>query len=129
MWLNKKYILASVLLGASLSVHATHISEPIFSESKTKYRLGEKIIVNGWVSYDNKPTPNVLLAFKMTHSDGSIATEESYPSDLNGQFLFEYSTNKQVPGKYLITITSHCQEIHRSICTYKNKTLSIVIVE
>lgn len=129
MRLNQKYILASLLLGVSLSVHATHISEPILSETKTKYRLGEKIIINGWVSYDNKPTADVLLAFKVAHPDGFIATEASYPSDVNGQFLFEYSTNKQVPGKYLITITSHCQAIHRSICTYKNKAVSIEIVE
>ena len=132
MPLNPKYtlsvILTSLLLGASLNVNATHISEPILNDSKTKFRLSEKIILNGWVNYDNKPTADVLLAFKVTRPDGSIATEASYTSDNNGQFEFEFITNK-APGKYLVTVTSHCQEIHRSICTYKHQTLNIDIVE
>ena len=129
MQLNQKYIFAILLLGASLSVHATHISKPILNESKTAFRLGEEIIFNGWVSYDNKPTADVLLAFKLTRPDGSIVTEESYPSNINGQFMFEFPVNKQSPGKYLMTVTSHCLAIHRSICTYKDKTLSIEIVD
>ena len=129
MRLNIKYILASLLLSASLSVHATHISEPILNDTKTKYHLGEKIILNGWVSYDNKPTADVLLAFKVANPDGSIAIEESYPSDVNGEFIFKFPTNNLAPGAYLVTVTSHCQAIHRSICTYKNKTLSIEIVD
>ena len=129
MQLNQKYIIAFLLLGASLNAHATHISEPILIESRTEYRLGEKIILNGWVSYDNKPTADVLLAFKLTRPDGSIATEESYSSDINGQFSFEFPTHKQATGKYLMTVTSHCLAIHRSICTYKNKTLNFEIVD
>ncbi len=133
MWLNPKYIftttLALLLLGASLNVHATHISEPILNESKTKYRLGEKVILSGWVNYDNQPTADVLLAFKVTRADGSIAIEATYSSDDNGKFAFEFATNNQMPGKYLVTVTSHCLAIHRSICTYKNKTLSVDIIE
>ncbi len=129
MRLNLKYILATLLLSTCVSANATHISEPILIEPKTEYRLGERITLYGWVSYDNKPTADVLLAFKLSHPDASIVTETSYPSDIDGQFLFEYSTNKLIPGKYLITVTSHCLEIHRSICTYKNKTLNIQIVE
>ncbi len=133
MRLNQKYIftitLALLLFGAYLNVHATHISEPILNESKTKYRLGEKVILSGWVSYDNQATADVLLAFKVTRTDGSIATEATYSSDDNGKFAFEFATNHQVPGKYLATVTSHCLAIHRSICTYKNKTLSIDIIE
>ncbi len=129
MRLNLKYILATLLLSACLNANATHISEPILSEPTTEYRLGEKITLHGWVSYDNKPTADVLLAFKLTKSDTTIVTEASYHSNIDGQFLFEYPTNKLTPGKYLITVTSHCLEIHRSICTYKNKTLNIQIVE
>jgi len=133
MWLNQKYIftitLALLLLGTSLNIHATHISEPILNESKTKYLLGEKVIVSGWVSYDNQPTAEVLLAIKVTRSDGSIAIETTDSSDDSGKFAFEFATNNQAPGKYLVTVTSHCLAIHRSICTYKNKTLSIDIVE
>lgn len=129
MRLNIKYILVSLLLSASLNAHATHISEPVLSEPKTEYHLGDKIILNGWASYDNKPTADVLLAFKVTNPDGFIVKEESYPSDVNGQFIFNFSTNNLAPGAYLLTVTSHCQEIHRSICTYKHKTLSINIVD
>lgn len=133
MWLNPKYIftitLVLLLFGASLNVHATHISEPILNESKTKYRLGEKVILSGWVSYDNQPTADVLLVLKVTRADRSIATEATYTSDDNGNFAFEFATNYQVAGKYLVTVTSHCLAIHRSICTYKNKTLSIDIIE
>lgn len=121
-------ILTSLLLGVSVNAHATHISEPILNESKTKFRLGEKINISGWVSYDNKPTADVLLAFKVTRPDGSIATEASYTSDNNGQFEFEFIANKAT-GKYFATVTSHCQAIHRSICTYKYQTLNIDIVE
>lgn len=132
MLLNAKVtlsvILTSLLLGASLNANATHISEPILNDSKTTFRLGENIILNGWVNYANKPTADVLLAFKVTRPDGSIATEASYTSDDNGQFEFEFTANK-VPGKYLMTVTSHCQAIHRSICTYKFQTLTIDIVE
>lgn len=133
MWLNSKHIftitLTLLLFSAYQNVHATHISEPILNESKIKYRLGEKIILSGWVSYDNQPTGDVLLAFKITRADGFIATEATYSSDDNGKFVFEFATNDQVPGKYLVTVTSHCLAIHRSICTYKNKTLPINIVE
>ena len=121
-------ILTTLLLGAFQNANATHISEPILNDSKTTFRLGENIILNGWVNYANKPTADVLLAFKVTRPDGSIATEASYTSDNNGQFEFEFVTNTE-PGKYLMTITSHCQAIHRSICTYKNQTLTIDIVE
>ena len=133
MRINTKLIysaaLTSLFLGAPINAHATHISEPIINESKTQYHLGEEIIINGWVRYDNQPTADVLLAFKVTRPDGSIATESSYPSDNNGQFVFKFATDNQIPGKYLVTVTSHCLAIHRSICTYKNQTLSIDIIE
>ena len=133
MWLNPRYIftitLTLLLFSASLIVQATHISEPILNESKTKYRLGEKIIFSGWVNYDNQPTADVLLALKVTRADGSIAREATQSSDDNGQFAFEFATNNQLPGKYLVEVTSHCLAVHRSICTYKNKTLSIDIIE
>ena len=133
MLLNQKVtllvILTTLLLGASLNANATHISEPILNDSKTTFHLGENIIITGWVDYANKPTADVLLAFKVTRPDGSIATEAFYTSDDNGQFEFEFAANNKVPGKYLMTVTSHCQAIHRSICTYKNQTLTIDIVE
>lgn len=127
---NTRLILLVLLsLGVSLNANATHISEPILNESRTEYRLGEKIVISGWVSYNNQPTADVLLAFKVLSPDESIATEMSYPSDNRGQFVFEFDTKNQTPGKYQITVTSHCLEIHRPICTYKNQKLSIDITK
>lgn len=117
------------LASLPLNAYATHISEPILNESKTEYYLGEKIVLHGWVSYDNQPTADVLLAFKITHTDGTSVADVSYPSDSKGKFKFEFDTQNLTPGKYRVTVTSHCLEIHRPICTYKSQTLSINITK
>jgi hypothetical protein len=133
MRLNTKQIslffLVLLLCGLAHNSNATHISEPILSEPKTEYILGEKIVLNGWVSYNDEPTADVLLNFKVILPDGTAASEQSYPSDSSGHFAFEFDTSGQVPGTYQVTITSHCLEIHRPFCTYKNQTISINVIE
>jgi hypothetical protein len=133
MRLNTKQIslffLVLLLCGLAQNSNATHISEPILSEPKTEYILGEKIVLNGWVSYNDEPTADVLLNFKVILPNGTTATEQSYPSDSSGHFAFEFDTNGQVPGTYQVTITSHCLEIHRPFCTYKNQTISINVID
>ncbi|MEM3064956.1 MAG: hypothetical protein QW177_06240 [Candidatus Nitrosotenuis sp.] len=107
--------------------NATHISKPIIIEPQTEYLLGEKITINGWVSYDDKPTPDVLLNFKVIKPDGTAGVDTSFPSDDDGYFQFEYDTKDQMPGIYQIIITSMCWEVHRQICTHQNQIISITV--
>jgi len=123
------FFLVLLLFSLAQNSNATHISEPILSEPKTEYILGEKIVLNGWVSYNDQPTADVLLNFKVIRPDGATATEQSYPSDSSGHFTFEFDTSDQIPGTYQVTITSHCLEIHRPICTYKNQTIPIKVID
>ena len=104
---------------------ATHISQPIAINPKTQYTIGETVVMQGWVNYNDQATPDVLLHFKVTRPDGSIASDQSYPSDQQGRFEFRFDTQNEKPGAYQIIITSHCLEIHRYACTYKNQTIPI----
>ncbi|MBA2484407.1 MAG: hypothetical protein H0V39_08320 [Nitrosomonas sp.] len=128
---NKISLIALLLLLSSITQHssATHISEPILTEPKTEYHLGETIVLNGWVNYNDQPTADVLLHFKVIRPDGTLATEKFHPSDDDGHFKFEYDTRDQKAGTYEVTITSHCLEIHRHVCTYKKETLPIKVIE
>jgi hypothetical protein len=123
------FVLAVLLYSIVQHANATHISEPVLSEPKTEYKLGEKIVLNGWVSYNDQPTADVLLNFKVIRPNGTTAVEQSYPSDDSGHFAFEFDTSDQIPGTYQVTVTSHCLEIHRHICTYKSQTLDIKVIE
>ena len=126
---KKTYILSLVwliaLIGLISNSLATHISQPVLENPKTHYTVGETVVLHGWVDYNAQPAPDVLLNFKLIRSDGTIAVDQSYPSDADGRFDFKFDTNNEKPGSYQITITSHCLEIHRYACTYKNQTLSI----
>ncbi len=104
---------------------ATHISQPIVENPKTHYIVGETIVLQGWVEYNAQPAPDVLLNFKLTRPDGTVAVDQSYSSDASGRFDLKFDTQHEKPGSYRATITSHCLEIHRYACTYKNQTLSI----
>lgn len=118
------WLLALFLSGMTVSVNATHISKPVLVEPGTHYRVGEKVVVNGWVDYNAQPTADVLLHFLVTAADGTILDEQSYTSDKQGQFHFEFDTRQHPPGLYTITVTSHCLEIHRSICAFNSEILS-----
>ena len=119
------FALLLLLCGVIQNSFATHISEPVLIDPKTRYKIGETVILQGRVDYNAQPAPDVLLNFKLTRPDGTIAVDQSYPSNQEGQFEFKFDSNNEAPGTYQITITSHCLEIHRYACTYKNQTLSI----
>lgn len=126
---KKTFLLLSVwlmvLTGFIGQAWATHISQPVLIDPKTQYATGETIILHGRVDYNEQLAPDVLLNFKLTRSDGSVAADQSYPSDQNGLFEFKFDTRNEKAGSYQFTVTSHCLEIHRYACTYKNQTLSI----
>lgn len=123
-----RLLLTAVLIiatGFSGYVFATHISQPVLIDPQTQYVTGETVVLRGRVDYNEQPAPDVLLNFKLTRPDGSVATDQSYPSDEKGYFEFKFDTLNEKAGSYQFTVTSHCLEIHRYACTYKNQTLSI----
>ncbi len=119
------FVLLFILCGVMQNSFATHISKPVLIDPKTQYNVGDTVILHGWVDYNAQPAPDVLLNFKLTRPDGTIAVDQSYPSNQEGLFEFKLDSKNEAPGTYQITITSHCLEIHRYACTYKNQTLSI----
>jgi len=119
------FALLFILCGVIQNSFATHISEPVLIDPKTHYKIGDTVILHGRVDYNAQPAPDVLLNFKLTRPDGTIAVDQSYPSNQEGQFEFKFDSKNEAPGTYQITITSHCLEIHRYACTYKNQTLSL----
>lgn len=114
-----------LLNGGVANSWATHISQPILINPKIQYIVGEPVILHGWVNYNDQATADVLLNFKVIRPDGSTLADQSYPSNPEGQFEFKFETKNETPGSYQITITSHCLEIHRYACTYKNQSLVI----
>ncbi|HQV89436.1 MAG TPA: hypothetical protein PKY67_09005 [Nitrosomonas sp.] len=129
MAVKKPYLIGFALILILCSVMqnalATHISKPILIDPKTDYVAGDTIMLHGWVEYNEKPAPDVLLNFKLTRPDGTVAVDRSYPSNEKGQFEFLFDTKNEAVGTYQITITSHCLEMHRYACTYQNQTLLI----
>jgi len=119
------FVLLFILCGVMQNSFATHISKPVLIDPKTQYNVGDTVILHGWVDYNAQPAPDVLLNFTLTRPDGTIAVDQSYPSNREGLFEFKFDSKNEAPGTYQITITSHCLEIHRYACTYKNQTLSI----
>lgn len=126
---KKTFLLLSawlmVLTGFTGQAWATHISQPVLIDPKTQYTTGETIVLHGRVDYNEQPAPDVLLNLKLIRADGSVAADQSYPSDQNGLFEFKFDTRNEKAGSFQFTVTSHCLEIHRYACTYKNQTLSI----
>lgn len=123
------FLLAGLYGGYMADSGATHISKPILVESKTEYRLGEKIVLSGWVSYQDQPAADVLLNAKVLRPDSTEIREEFFMSDKRGNFKFEFETINLLPGKYLIIITSQCLEAHRPVCTFQSETLTTHLTE
>lgn len=113
-----------MIISFTANIGATHISIPVLLDTDTHYVVGEKVVINGWVDYNSQPTADVLLNFQVTTQDDVLLVEESYPSDKQGHFEFEFDTQFQDPGIYKIIVTSHCKEIHRNICSYNSETLT-----
>lgn len=122
---NSLFIALIFLASLNGNALATHISQPILENPQAQYHVGETITLYGWVEYNAQPAPDVLLNFKLTREDGTVAADQSYPSDANGRFEFKFDTRDDKPANYQLIITSHCLEIHRYACTYKTQTLSI----
>ena len=99
-------ILVLLISGSFSEVNATHISKPILSEARTEYSQGEKIVVNGWVNYQDQSTSDVLLNAKLLRADGTEVTEVFNISEKQGKFSFEFETNRLIPGSYQIIFTS-----------------------
>ena len=118
------FALLFILCGVIQNSFATHISEPVLIDPPTQFKVGDMVILHGRVDYNAQPAPDVLLNFKLIRPDGTMAVDQSYPSNAEGHFEFKFDSKNEVPGTYQITITSHCLEIHRYACTYKNQTLS-----
>ena len=114
-----------IALGFIGNAFATHISQPVLIDPQAQYAIGETVVLRGRVDYNEQPAPDVLLNFKLTRPDGSVAADQSFPSDQNGLFEFKFDTRNEKAGSYQFTVTSHCLEIHRYACTYKNQTLLI----
>ncbi|WP_244531769.1 Gmad2 immunoglobulin-like domain-containing protein [Nitrosomonas aestuarii] len=87
--------------------------------------MGEKIVINGWVDYNAQPTADVLLNFQVITENNTVIVEKSSSSDKQGHFQFELDTKNLPPGIYKIMVTSHCLEVHRSICSYNSETLVV----
>jgi len=102
LW-KKTYLIGlmwlALLSGFAENLFATHISQPIVEHSQKQYTIGESIAVQGWVEYQQKP------------------------------FEFKFDSQKETPGTYQLTITSHCLEIHRYACTYKSTTVPIQLTK
>lgn len=125
---NKQGVIFLLLLGLCGSIApalATHISQPIVTDIKTQVTVGETVVLRGWVNYNNQAAPDVLLHFKVTRPDDTTAVEQSFQSNAEGRFEFTFDTQSEAPGMYRITVTSHCLDMHRYACTYKNQTVSI----
>ncbi|MEI2767388.1 MAG: hypothetical protein V9E86_02545 [Nitrosomonas sp.] len=123
------FILLILLFGFANQGWATHISQPIVENLQNQYTAGDTIVVQGWVEYQEKPAPDVLLSFKLLRPDGHVVVDQSYPSNPQGQFEFKFDTQHEAPGTYQLTITSQCLEIHRYACTYKNTTVLIQLTK
>lgn len=130
MTITIRLLLLSVLMlslmgGFIPDTVATHISKPVLKEYKVEYDLGEKIVLVGWVDYNDQPTSDVLLNVKVFQPEGVELLERSIVSDERGYFRMELETENLSPGNYRIVVTSHCREVHRSICNYRNEALTI----
>ncbi len=110
-----------ILIGLLPSnVYATHISQPIITTEDSVYYLGNPIIIEGIVEYQESPTSNVLLEIDSKILD---IKERFIMSDSKGSFRFELEPNKS--GNYNVKIISHCREEHREIC--RNREININI--
>ena len=129
--MTKFLIVLSLVLfscGFILESHQTHVSKPVLSLDKTQYKSGEKVVLSGWVNYNDEPTSEVLLRILVTDPSEATIFEEFTTSKEDGTFFSEFSipTNSQ-SGMYEIDVSSFCREIHRDICTHKNELLTISV--
>ena len=111
-----------------LESYQTHVSSPVITSDKTVYKQGDKVIISGWVNYNEEPTSDVLLKIVTTNPLKVKIFDEYVTSGPNGAFSTEIPiANNAEIGNYVIEIISQCREIHREICTHQSETISITI--
>ena len=114
--------------GLIVESHQTHVSKPVLSIDKTQYKSGDTVVLSGWVNYEDNPTSDVLLRILVIDPKESTIFDGYVTSKDDGTFVTEFSIpENSLSGIYQIDVTSHCREVHRDICTYKNEFLTITI--
>ncbi len=117
----------ALTLSYPIDVIATHISKPIPYLDKTEYLPNEIIDLKGWVEYNGEPASDVLLQVWLEKERNKLISD-NVTSDSNGNFSATLSIpGNTVPGNYIVSVTSHCKEIHRNVCTYQWEELPIII--
>ncbi len=111
-----------------LESYQTHVSSPVIILDKTNYMQGEKVIISGWVNYNEEPTSDVLLRIIATNPLEVKIFDEYVTSNPDGTFSTEIpiAENAEV-GNYAVQIISQCREVHREICTHQSETISITV--
>ena len=131
MMMIKLIIFLSLVLfssGLILESHQTHVSKPVLSIDRTQYESGDKVVLSGWVSYEDKPTSDVSLRILVTDPIGSTIVDEFTTSEKDGTFEIEFFLPaKSVSGEYIIDVMSLCREEHRDICTNQSAFLRITV--
>ena len=108
--------------------YQTHVSNPIITSDKTNYKQGDKIILSGWVNYNDEATSDVLLRVIASNPSGIKIFDEYVTSNSEGIFAMEIPlSNDSEIGSYEIEVISQCREIHREVCTHQYETLSITV--
>ena len=114
------------------NIYATHISEPILSIDKdAQYNLNETIPINGWIKYNEKPASDVLVLVKLVNPNGKDIYQEQIRSDQTGNFSSNINligSNVTEGGTFTLYAESQCSDEHRNICTHKNTSHTIVVI-
>ena len=110
------------LYGRSVNFLARDTFGIDFSNFQKMYKAEFKLVTVNSLPLD------VSIQGYFIDKDGAVLDEQSYVSDKQGHFHFEFDTRNQAPGLYTLTITSHCLETHRSICSFNSETMIFELV-
>jgi hypothetical protein len=123
-------LLATALTSAglySLDVLATHISKPVPYLDKNEFLPNETIDLKGWVEYNGQPASDVIVQVWLEKERDKLISD-NVTSNVNGNFSATMLIPSGIePGNYSVSVTSLCQEIHSSVCTYQWEELPITI--
>ncbi len=119
----KSPVFATAVLAMALvacDAGATHISKPVLTTEKLTYQAGETVLIEGWVEYDGKPAPDVLLEIRIASPAGSEILRKLVRADAAGNFALEHPLPADsAPGTYSVEVISQCNDAHRNICTWQ----------
>ncbi len=120
------YICIFTLIIATVDhAYATHTSLPII-EPEERYIAGRIYDLKGIVLYNDKPASDVLVDVMVGYPDGS-SEHLMVRSANDGRFSIKF--RPMIQGYYTIIATSHCMDVHRSICTYQSTMLDVAVYE